>query len=598
VITTSRPAAPPGPAPLPPAPAGPAPVPNPAQTAFLGAVTFHAPASPQIADTDDHALEFQARAPAPGNPALAVHRHVEITPAAQVNSGASGDAAWASGATSADHTATVNPEYTGPVDPDHPAAGTTIFTAKLTMPPLAAAAFPEKTAKVTVQDHRLDWFKANIQAGAVFTDDTRRNFLPAGAVIHYHGGQMPFYVTPRLGAPNPGLDIDMEGEISDTAGVRFAMPRRKFGRRADSEALGHTILLQPGAPPPLPVDHTVTVRFLQGAALIKTLTVPFKLGPSVPTPGGDAALIKKENDWLKTPIATAGGLLHFMDTTFGAGSIQQRVARAAASGAFALQACTVRSDSAAVAAAAFKNPAEVVAYALGAIDPAVGPFPHTLFGVPGADWWRTAAGVFLITRDSLHAGPRKTLALLAQGLTHEGIHAVDRPLPAGPPGDKWPDYVAEFRSYWVEGRGAGLSTAVAPAMDNRGPKSERARDIFEFLYTGMNATYPFVKEHYDNNTFGFRDKVNNYVYPDGINLILSGKLTKLRTEIEGFSGVAADYPAKKAAIQAKFTALDPVADAAELREIQGNRDWRDLVDEKFPLAANRTEIKGILKIPT
>jgi len=598
ILTTSRPVGPGVPAGPAVPPAGPAPVPSAAQTAFLGAITFTAPATPQVADSDNHALPFHVRAPAPGNPALAVRRRVAVTPAAQVNDGAIDETDWASGALNADHTATVNPEYTGPVDAEHPVAGSTIFTAKLTMPPLGLATFPERSTVVTVQDHRLEWFKNNIESGAVFTNDTRRNFLHAGNVIHYHGGQMPMIVAPQLPSPNPGLDLEMEGDISNTGGVLFAMPRVRFGRRVASESLGHTILLQPAVPPPTPVDHTITVRFFQGAAPVKTLTVPFKIGASVPTPGGDAAFIAAENTWLNTPIATAGGLFHHMDTAYGAGSIQQRVARAAATGAFMVKACTVRSDSRAVVVAALQNPAERIAYALGAIDPVAGPWPNTLIEAPGADWWRTPAGVFLITRDSPHVGGRKTLAALADGLTHEGIHAVDRPLPTAVAGDRWPDYVAEFRSYWVEGRGAALSTRFDPTMDNRGPKSQRARDIFEFLYTAMNATYPFVKQDYDNNSHGFRDKVNDYVYPDGINLILSAKLTQLRTEIDTFSGVPADYAAKKAAIQAKYTALVPGTDDAELREIHGNRDWRDLVEQRFTAPANRTEIKTILGITT
>src|SRR4029453_7909042 len=167
-------------------------------------------------------------------------------------------------------------------------------------------------------------------------------------------------------------------------------------------------------------------------------------------------------------------------------------------------------------------------------------------------------GVFLITRNSPRGGGggRKTLPALAQGLAHEGIHATDRPLPPSGPTDKWPDYVAEFRAYWVEGRGAKLSTAFDPSMDNRGPKSKRSRDIFDFLYTEMNTTYPFVKQHYDLNTNGFRDKVNDYIFPDGINLLLSGHLTALRTENEGSMGVAAAFAAKKTAITAKFAACD------------------------------------------
>jgi len=97
-----------------------------------------------------------------------------------------------------------------------------------------------------------------------------------------------------------------------------------------------------------------------------------------------------------------------------------------------------------------------------------------------------------------------------------------------------------------------------------------------------------VRTYYDANTSGFRDKCDRYFGPDGVNLALAGKLTDLRKEIEGYAGAA--YAAAKAAITATFTACSP----GDQSEVAGNRAWRDVVEQKFPVAAERTEIKTIL----
>jgi hypothetical protein len=123
------------------------------------------------------------------------------------------------------------------------------------------------------------------------------------------------------------------------------------------------------------------------------------------------------------------------------------------------------------------------------------------------------------------------------------------------------------------GTGSGASTAFDPSMSGVGPKSPRARTIFAHLYG--SSTYPFVKPAYDGNVDGFRERVDNLLYPDGINLTLSAHLTELRTEIEGYSG--SGYAAKKTAIATKFGACA----ADDRAEITNNRMWRDLVEEKF-----------------
>jgi hypothetical protein len=136
-------------------------------------------------------------------------------------------------------------------------------------------------------------------------------------------------------------------------------------------------------------------------------------------------------------------------------------------------------------------------------------------------------------------------------------------------------------------------------LSGLGPKAPRARTIFTFLYT--NQTYSFVKPAYDGNVDGFRERADNYLFPDGINLTLSPTLAALRSEIETGTPVAAPaFAAKKAGVIAKF-GLCTVADRAEIKH---NRDWRDLVEVKFtgmtvgpPAVAQKDEIKDALGIP-
>src|SRR6202034_3083604 len=115
-------------------------------------------------------------------------------------------------------------------------------------------------------------------------------------------------------------------------------------------------------------------------------------------------------------------------------------------------------------------------------------------------------------------------------------------------------------------------------MSSLGPKSPRANRIFRHLYG--SATYPYVQPNYDRNIDHFRERVDNLLHPDGINLTLSRPLADLRAEIESYVSSAAHYPPKKAAVLAKFAACSP----DDRREITGNRAWRDLVEEKFRTA--------------
>jgi hypothetical protein len=86
-----------------------------------------------------------------------------------------------------------------------------------------------------------------------------------------------------------------------------------------------------------------------------------------------------------------------------------------------------------------------------------------------------------------------------------------------------------------------------------------------------------VKTAYDENDAGFREKVDNLLWPDGVNLVVSKELDDLRKEIVSYIPAPGFYPAKRTAVEAKFLACSP----SDQLEVQRNRDWRDLVEHKF-----------------
>ena len=164
---------------------------------------------------------------------------------------------------------------------------------------------------------------------------------------------------------------------------------------------------------------------------------------------------------------------------------------------------------------------------------------------------------------------KRGIPQLADLLVHEGIHAADQEQT-----NTWERYQKEFRAYWIQGVGGGLSTEYkADLPETIGPRSPRANHIFRFVY--YSATYDWVKPAYDGNVDGFRDRVDAYLWPDMVNPLLAAHLADLRSEIESYTG--ADYPAKKAAVTTKFAACD----AAEKEAVAGNRVWRDLVEKQF-----------------
>ena len=115
-----------------------------------------------------------------------VKRRIVIDPPGSVLSGQEDETEWPNKAKAMHHVATVDP-----------AGGPTVFTAKLTMPPLPTSDFPEQSATVTVNDKRLDAVKKSMFSGLSYVNDTDKEYLPLKkAKAHYTGGQCPIEITP------------------------------------------------------------------------------------------------------------------------------------------------------------------------------------------------------------------------------------------------------------------------------------------------------------------------------------------------------------------------------------------------------------------
>jgi hypothetical protein len=116
---------------------------------------------------------------------------------------------------------------------------------------------------------------------------------------------------------------------------------------------------------------------------------------------------------------------------------------------------------------------------------------------------------------------------------------------------------------------------------------------------GTNS-YDYVKKDYDANTGGFRDVVDHWLIPDGINLIASVRIERLRMLVTAYAGANfADTRSKIAKMMGNELPAPAggAMDGDEKHEITSNRAWRELVEAKFTVPAERTTIKGELGIP-
>lgn len=547
------------------------------QQTFVSNLTLTGPATPRASSTITDTLVFNpasSRDPA----GLNVRSRVEVTPPGQVQTGQQSERPWPPAALAgAPHSAVVETEN---------AAGFTDFTGSLTVVPATGTITQTaRTAAVRLNDNRRAFFIANAVHGLQFSDqNVRRRWTPA-SVVSYYGGQVALRVVPELSAgTNPGLTVFVDASFSRNGSLLQTLPRVRFGRTASSTTVGQLVVLE-SVPASASADAMeLTVRFFPSAdpaaGAFHTITRTFDVEPGSAFTNA-AVLAQLIADWTLLNATGAGSYLAEMTASGGQAA---RLSESIRAGNVIVEPMLIRADSASFVGAARAQTDVAFAFGHTVIDAA-----HTHVRAPGPDAMRLhrLPTTLLINLTPTLSSPatKRSPSVVIDKLVHESIHALDYPRV---PANDLERYKTEFRAYWMDGHYDVHSTALDPAMSAQGPKSPKSREIFEHLYN--SPTYSYVKRNYDANTNHFREHVNAYVVPDGINLIASPRLDNLRNAIEGYAG--AGFPAHSAAVQTLFDATNPL----DRREIAGNPIWRELVLGKYA-SIERSTILTMLRIP-
>jgi hypothetical protein len=345
-----------------------------------------------------------------------------------------------------------------------------------------------------------------------------------------------------------------------------------------------------------------------------------------PTPPGLLERMRDRGGILGSTAETLGrivkprpsGLLGKMSAR---GGIPANVSEAIRAGRLTLRALTERHDSGAFVAAKLRKPDPTkIGYFAG---PTYGPGNSMSFVSVPADAFRLPdfGPRFIVvnrTPDLRKPSQKRSDEDLIQSLVHEAVHALDVR-----PGQNAPleRYKTEFRAYWMDGHlgpplegscpadkkpkkctdlmGVCLDTSYCAELPPPGPKTPRSRSIFNHLYG--SPTYDFVKTNYDENVDGFRRAVDQYVVPDGIDLIASIRLDDLRILIDGWNGRS--FADLRSQVRAYVREEGPVPPhgrltSEEKEQVRGNRAWRNLVERKVELEVARRQLKKDLGIPS
>jgi hypothetical protein len=465
----------------------------------------------------------------------------------------------------------------------------------------------------SVQDNRQSNFIANWFPQVSFNDGARQVGWAPGRAVRYIGGTQNFQVGAALPPPltNPGLTLFVRAQILRGAAVVFiAPPVGQFPPDQDHIPTFAMPISAPAVVPPGGDGLTFKVELLAGnrTTVLSTKNVAISVLPEVTYTQAQAQTEAAADD-AHFHNNSPAGLLGIMTSR---GGVAARVAAAVNSGFITLTPLTARHDSASYVATVRGAPdPSVVGYFLGSAYVAAAPdAAHSMVEAAGAAGFRLpdrGPRFIAVNRTTdVSTGAKRSDDEIITLTVHEAVHALD----VRPGSDTILErYKTEFRAYWMDGRFGPPNQAICsgspgcrdarfdPSLPPPGPKSPRARIIFEGLYG--NITYRFVKTAYDNNTDGFREAVDNYLIPDGINLIASTRLEALRALIDG--GVGGSFATFRASVQAFMGVGVPppagVLDADERNEIQRNRAWRDLVDRKVTSSVERNQIKSDLGIP-
>jgi len=612
IIRTATPPAAPGAAPAaaPPAAAPPGGPVNP-QT-FVNSVRLDGPAAPVPAIGRTLPVTLTPKS-GQANPAVAVSSQVTVTPAASVvGPNVSPATAWPNAAVSgAPFTPVI--AVTGPI-------GLDAELALVNGPAGLAPAAPIPKLHFVLDDQRRANIAAGWQPAVDFNDGARQSLFVAASVPRYVGGSQILDVKATMPvAPNanPGLTMSIEAVVR-RGGAPVAGPVRGVYPPIAAESNPVNLVFPAPAVIPAGGDHVEVHTSLLDAtgAVISARVTAMTILPDAAYPQADAETAWTDDE-AHLHSAVAGGFIAFLAAGAGAApGLSGQIDRPGHAGKVIIHPMVERHDSAAYVAAEHGGVPRPSQAAYVAKTPPYHPHPdpaHTLVLDRGAGGWRLTGrpiypGTFILlnrTPDVTMGVPRRPDDDLQTLAVHESTHFLD-------PDAITPiqSYKTEFRAYWTDGRFGPPNLPTAPnpgdfaaefdpTIPPPGPKSPRANRIFREIYDDT-VLYPYCKPNYDANTNHFREQVDSYLVPDGINLILSRQLDRLRSRFN--AGVGASFAAFRTQVRAFFGVGPPPAGGAlspdEKDFVVRSRAWRDTVDNLAgATGAQKAALKNDMGIP-
>ena len=575
--------------------------------AFLNHIRIDGPSAPITSINANEQVTLTPKSDR-ANPGLGISTKFTVTPAAKVlGTNISSVSPWVSGA-----------ERGVPFEPQITVNGTASMNAHLDLEGVPSGLAPAPTVPdllFTVNDGRLAHLLSIWTVDFKVSTPSGTSWFSSGPTVRYQHGSQNFGISAVLNAayPNPGLTLSVNTRVK--RGSTLVASNTTPQSWPSGAWFSPPVSLTFAEPSPFPSGGdilTVEADLLDASgSVIGSKSTPVTVLAAATYTKAKALRMAREDH----AHLNSNAFLNLMATQ---GALASRVATAIraseADGGITLRPITIRHDSEAY-----------VTRTMGAPDPSrVGWFLGTKYR-DSAAWPSGAAAMSITPRFGFgHLGNRLIVAnrstdvandirrsdlSLIPLIVHEAIHALDLPDSTA----HIYKYKTEFRSYWVDGRYGPPYQASCPSPPGNckeavfkpditpptpGPKSPRAREIFNHLYG--NNSYYYVKPAYDDNVGGFRDMADSYLIPDGINLIASIRLERLRVLINGYSG--SRFSNLRSTVRKLMgKELPPpsggVLDAEERHEIRSTRAWRELVETKFTIASEQSAIKTDLEIP-
>lgn len=582
---------------------------------FVDSVVLTAPASLNATD-GTQPVDFQPHANCP-NPGVALSSRITVSPAGSVIGSAVDTQPWPNG--DVDGALFMLDVRVSPgliVDGQLDLVGGP-----------ARSGPPIPVVHVPIQDDRESNMATNWQPEIIFSTGQGTQVFSAGNNPRYISGSQTFRVVGTMSnfpGHNPQLSISVEAEILRGGAVIVAAQSVAWPMGADRTA---TIALSFTSPSPFPASglDSLSVRTsLRNAAGViagSARTVAIDVGPEATYLQAAAeSAWTADFDFFHNDVPNLVGMM--------AASTDPRetgFADLVTSGVLRFHPMIIRHDSAAYVTQFNGGTPDPTRHAWLVNTPPYLPMPlpaaldptHTL--VRPTSWAAMSVAfpalpghtVWVNRTMDVSSGALRSNDWLRRLAVHEAVHSFDFYFNFTAP---IADYRTEFRAYWTDGRFGPPDQATVPGHPEQsanfdpddpdlhppGPQSRRANTIFHLLYDDP-VGYPFVRNNYDNNVNHFREEVDAYLIPDGINLILSRRLELLRLIVDAGIGPSfATFRDKILAFYGQGPLPAPAAGvltAAERDYVSSSRQWREHLFRMVSNVANRNVLLTAMAIP-